>query len=122
MKRYEGHRQGYAVVVTIDGKPLNPRLDLYNHSPTGFEWGYGGQGPRQLAAAILIDYLGDPQQARSLSDDFEKAVVKRLPRDKNWVLTADDIEKALQDIANENKRISESPDPYLEKMSSPLFM
>jgi hypothetical protein len=23
------------------GVPLEPRLDLRNHSPTGFEWGYG---------------------------------------------------------------------------------
>lgn len=24
---------------------LDPRLDLWNKSPTGFEWGYGGSGP-----------------------------------------------------------------------------
>jgi len=51
VKRYEGRREGYAVIVTVDGVPLNPRLDLYNHSPTGFEWGYGGSGPAQLALA-----------------------------------------------------------------------
>ena len=52
MKTYEGSRQGYAVIVTVNGRPLNPRLDLYNHSPTGFEWGYCGSGPAQLALAI----------------------------------------------------------------------
>jgi hypothetical protein len=29
------------------------RLDLANHSPTGFAWGYGGSGPAQLALAII---------------------------------------------------------------------
>ena len=37
--------------VTKDGRKLNPRLDLFNHSPTGFEWGYGGSGPAQTALA-----------------------------------------------------------------------
>jgi len=32
MKQYAGRRQGYAVLVTVDGRPLNPRLDLWNHS------------------------------------------------------------------------------------------
>jgi len=27
--------------------PLPPRLDLFNHSPGGFEWGYSGSGPAQ---------------------------------------------------------------------------
>ena len=30
-------------------QPLNPRLDLWSHSPTGFEWGYPGSGPAQLS-------------------------------------------------------------------------
>ncbi|HXR05085.1 MAG TPA: DUF6166 domain-containing protein [Verrucomicrobiae bacterium] len=66
MKRYEGRREGYAVDATVNGVPLNPRLDLYNHSPTGFEWGYGGSGPAQLALAILADHLGNADEAMSL--------------------------------------------------------
>lgn len=34
-----------------------PSQKLWNHSPTGFEWGYGGSGPAQLALAILFDVL-----------------------------------------------------------------
>lgn len=26
------------------------------HSPSGFEWGYGGSGPQELARCILIDF------------------------------------------------------------------
>lgn len=36
---------------------LDPRLDLRNHSPTGFAWGYGGSGPAQLALAMLSEYF-----------------------------------------------------------------
>src|SRR5262245_1194599 len=36
-------------------RDLPARLDLRSHSPTGFEWGYGGSGPAQLALALLAD-------------------------------------------------------------------
>jgi hypothetical protein len=42
------------IVEVIDGRAkdgvvrkLDPRLDLYNHSPTGFCWGTNGSGPAQ---------------------------------------------------------------------------
>ena len=39
--------------------PLEPRNDVRNHSPDGFEWGYGGSGPAQLALAIALALLED---------------------------------------------------------------
>lgn len=63
MKKYIGLRVagiGCEVYAEEGGKgyPLPLRLDLFNHSPDGFEWGYGGSGPAQLALAILADFLG----------------------------------------------------------------
>ena len=60
-KTYIGtpHREsvsGQSLVTVCDGQksePLPLRLDLFNHSPTGFSWGYGGSGPAQLALARL---------------------------------------------------------------------
>ncbi len=86
MKRYEGRRTGHAVDVTVDGRPLNPRLDLWNHSPTGFEWGYGGSGPTQLALATVADCLGDDEKARCLYQAFKSAIVANLPF-QQWTLT-----------------------------------
>ena len=45
------------LVVTVDERPLNPEpsQELWNHSPDGFNWGYGGSGPAQLALALLLD-------------------------------------------------------------------
>jgi len=37
--------------VWLNDKPLSPGPSqaVYNHSPTGFSWGYEGSGPAQLA-------------------------------------------------------------------------
>ena len=97
MKRYEGRREGYAVTVTVDGRRLNPRLDLWNHSPTGFEWGYGGSGPAQLALAILADHLGDDRQAFDFHHRFKWAVIAELPG-RGWRLTSLEIDAVLHTL------------------------
>jgi len=97
VKQYAGRRQGYAAIVTVDGRPLNPRLDLWNHSPTGFEWGYGGNGPAQLALAILADHLGDDEQAFNFHHRFKWAVTAELPR-RSWTLTSQQIDQVLQTL------------------------
>lgn len=106
MKTYRGDRIG-GCVVTVDGRPLPPRLDLRNHSPTGFEWGYGGSGPAQLALAILCDHLGDDDlaeglyhafaEAEALYQEFKWRVIASLPAGE-WTLTTDDIERVLSEI------------------------
>lgn len=97
MKRYEGIRQGYAVTVTVDGRRLNPRLDLWNHSPDGFEWGYGGSGPAQLALAILADHLGDDTEALNFHHRFKWAIVAELPG-RGWRLTSLEIDAVLHTL------------------------
>jgi hypothetical protein len=94
MKQYEGKRLGYAAVVTVDGRPLRLRLDLWNHSPSGFEWGYCGSGPSQLALALLADHLGDDRKALDLYQRFKWAVVAEWPY-RGWTLTSEEIDQAL---------------------------
>ncbi len=98
MKRYQGKREGYAVDVTVDGRPLNPRLDLWNHSPSGFEWGYGGSGPAQLALALLADHLGNDEEAVRLHQDFKHAVVAALPYQR-WVFTSLELRLAVETLS-----------------------
>ena len=65
---------GQSLVTVCDGQksePLPLRLDLFNHSPTGFSWGYGGSGPAQLALALLADALGDDDWAIRLHQVFQ---------------------------------------------------
>ncbi|MEM4227747.1 MAG: DUF6166 domain-containing protein [Candidatus Caldarchaeum sp.] len=81
MRKYVGTRDGgnTRVVVVEDGKErdLDPRLDLRQHSPTGFEWGYAGSGPAQLALAILADLFGD-QTATQHYQQFKEEVIAGL--------------------------------------------
>lgn len=67
--------------VYIDGQFLNPKYSqrTYNHSPDGFNWGYGGSGPAQLALAILLKYL--PQEAAlAWYQDFKFSIVASWPQ------------------------------------------
>jgi Family of unknown function (DUF6166) len=74
---------------------LSPRLDLRNHSPTGFNWGYGGSGPAQLALAVLADHLKDEEQALKLYQDFKLKVIATLPQAEPWTLHPEQIDMAL---------------------------
>jgi hypothetical protein len=111
VKCYEGRREGHALVVTVNGQPLNPRLDLWNHSPTGFEWGYGGSGPAQLALALLADRLADDELAVTYHQPFKWAVVAKLPKD-GWLLTSQQIHDALQSMQRESRATVKEPDVY----------
>jgi hypothetical protein len=67
--------------VHIDGKYLSPfqSQKIYNHSPDGFNWGYCGSGPAQLALAILMRFTG-MQTALRLHQKFKFEVIAKLPQ------------------------------------------
>ena len=75
-----------------------------DHSPTGFEWGYGGSGPAQLALAILADFLGDDRLALELYQAFKWEVIGKLGH-QGWNLTAAEIEDwlALRSVSIEDE-------------------
>ncbi|MFO0888334.1 MAG: DUF6166 domain-containing protein [Isosphaeraceae bacterium] len=92
--RYVGRRTKEGTHVTRESddgtsKPLPLRLDLAKKSPTGFEWGYNGSGPAQLALAMLADAIGDERAMPNLQR-FKFAVVGRLPQ-MGWILTQDEV-------------------------------
>jgi len=92
---YKGLRGSNGCIVSaVDerGKhrPLPLRLDLDNHSPTGFEWGYAGSGPAQLALAILADALGDDERAQRLHQKFKGKFVQNWDKD-SWAMPAANV-------------------------------
>ncbi len=97
MKSYKGVRSYGQAFVTVDGRALDPRFNLRFHSPDGFEWGYGGSGPAQLALALLADHFGDGPKALALYQDFKSAIVAGLPR-YGWMLTSEHIENAIKEL------------------------
>jgi len=98
MKVYVGIREKDGTLsVTVNGQPLSPRLDLWNHSPTGFECGYSGSGPAQLALALLADHLNNDEQAVRLHQLFKHEVVAGLS-EEGWTLSDEQVEQALESI------------------------
>ena len=77
--------------VMLNGKLLNPvaSQQVYNHSPDGFNWGYCGSGPAQLALAILLETLAIPAWAVKYHQEFKSSVISKLPMDKDFYLRLD---------------------------------
>jgi hypothetical protein len=93
-KTYAGQRTIDGLVVTVDGKRLDERYDVKRFTKYGFEWTYEGDSPRQLALAILLDYLGDKDRAIRLAEPFMQEVVANL--DNDWTIPGDQIDAFLQ--------------------------
>jgi hypothetical protein len=111
MKTYRGYRllglnldnvpvTGACIVKVHSGpaeRDLPMRLDIRQHSPTGFEWGYGGSGPAQLALALVADACGDHFAVPSIYQILKRSVVAQLASD-GWSLTAIEVQSWVQDI------------------------
>lgn len=102
---YRGRREADGTVSVVTGvlshlapaeRPLEPHLELVNHSPGGFEWGYSGSGPAQLAFAILFHHLEGDELARNpvLYQAFKAEVVSGW-RGDGFLLVAEDLDRWL---------------------------
>jgi hypothetical protein len=85
VKIYQGVRTPQGCVVTVtDGEKsyaLPLRHDLHNHSPSGFEWGYAGSGPSQLALAMVADVTGDDKHALKCYQEFKDYIIAKIKTD-----------------------------------------
>ncbi len=97
MATYHGRRGPEGTVVTVGGKPLDPRRDLRSLSDGGFEWGYDGGGPGQLALAILADHFDDDNRALGEFKRFRSGVIAAIKGDE-WSLDGTQIDNALMGI------------------------
>lgn len=101
--------------VTCNGKPLHLHLKYCNHSPTGYDWGYNGSGPAQLAFEILYKYFLEfryakfawhekecAAEATRLHQLFKNEVISRLPRNVGgvYVIDAYQIQVFLEEHKN----------------------
>lgn len=85
--------QHLGVLVTKHGRPLDPgpsQHKIRNHSPSGYEWGYGGSGPAQLAAALVLDATGDLELAAQCYQWFKWAIVNCWTG-HTWSITAGEV-------------------------------
>jgi len=97
---FHGSRVGQGVDVTVehpDGTEdrLDPRTDVVNHSPTGFEWGYLGSGPLQLALAVLAEAY-DVETAKLKHGEFQQQWASQVDAG-HWVLQSKEIPEIMDD-------------------------
>lgn len=66
------------------------------HSPDGFEWGYTGSGPAELALNVLVLFVPAPEAWR-LHQQFKSDIVACLPRDAAALtITADSVREWIR--------------------------
>lgn len=84
--------------VWVDGHELLPEdsQKLRRHSPDGFNWGYGGSGPAQLALDLLSRLIGKKEFALSYYQEFKWRVIAKLPQG-DFQLTVPDAEKFIME-------------------------
>lgn len=72
--------------VYLNGKKIDisKSAAIWNHSPDGFNWGYAGSGPAQLALAILLELL-PTNYAKELHQDFKFKVISKWKHDSTIV-------------------------------------
>jgi hypothetical protein len=90
-----------------DRHPLSLQLEVRNHSPTGFAWGYGGSGPAQLALALLVDALGDAELALVHYQEFKREHVSNWGSE--WSITAETIQQFVARRSGTPQRVQFSP-------------
>jgi hypothetical protein len=71
---------------------------LSNHSPDGFEIGYHGSGPAQLALAILLYETGNPVLSLTHYQQFKEKVIARLEQGKDFAMSGEFVRQWLTNI------------------------
>ena len=112
MKDYLIHRhpRTHHVEVSVvrlgeDGKP-DPDQPTYvlphlvKHSPTGFEYGYMGSGPSDLARSIVGDWMGTDDPDPRFYMAVKKMLIAPLPQEEDFhVVTSAPLRFLLGDPA-----------------------
>ena len=104
MKTFVGQRTsetGVRITVVEEDKEstLDPKRSqaVYNHSPDGFQYGYRGSGPSQLALAILLEITNNDSLSLMLYQRFKADVVSGF--EDTWILS----EQHIRQWINKNR-------------------
>lgn len=102
----------------IDGREIkrekiNSCTSFVNHSPDGFQWGYLGSGPAQLAFAILFDFIVENNKNNTIIESvnltkkyyqkFKEDVISKIHKENDFNLDASIIDSWL--IKNKQEQI-----------------
>lgn len=102
-KKNIGHNEVLIKEEYFNDASINHVLEhIERHSPDGFQWGYGGSGPADLALSILTDYCTRMRMNEETVDlvegyyqKFKKDFIASSPDELN--ITSEQIEEWLPD-------------------------
>ena len=80
--------------VTYGEVELPLRYDIFAESKNGFDWGYTGSAPKQLAFSILCQ-VSNENIAKSNAIQFSNEIIKTL-NSRDWILNASDVIKWIE--------------------------
>lgn len=132
MRTYYGHaatEERPATVFARDDRGPKPLAHHLRHSPTGFNWGYGGSGPAELARCILLDAFGVRECPAADGDEcqcasswvepsyqaFKSDTIAKLVQDEDWKLLQQDVIDWDFDYLRQDKEQEEPPRPVTAK-------
>ncbi len=105
---FTAERLGHETVVSMTqagqaSRPLPLHLAVRCHSPTGFDWGYAGSAPAQLALALCIEVVGRARAERAYQAVKDRLVAPRL--EDAWMLSGTTV-LAVVEAAEQAARAS----------------
>jgi hypothetical protein len=72
----KGHKPQMQILTPDEGQKY------HNHSPDGFNHGYSGSGPAQLAISVMIAVYGKPVIGSYHYQHLKDAVIAKMPQDQ----------------------------------------
>ena len=96
---YIGYIDEQKEKTIVELSPIRSQ-EIINHSPDGFNWGYGGSGPAQCALGVLLDHTNDKETARELYQDFLSEVIAHMPIEKKLEMPVEKIQKWIDSKEN----------------------
>jgi hypothetical protein len=74
-----------------------PLPHLVYHSPDGFEWGYAGSGPSDLARSIVGYLLGEDEPSARVYQHVKAKLIAPI-RNDSWLLDEWRVVKAMAEV------------------------
>ena len=125
-KRNPGHSPGEGKVYVIDEENMDihellpSRSQEVRNFTNGFSWGYRGEGPSQLALALLLETTNDAELSNSLCHSFKEEFFTNLQR-TCWAIATDDIEEWINEAKNNVVYVKNAPDDMYHRKGCELL-
>lgn len=100
-----GERDGTLRVYIVAEGITRVLPHIVVHSPTGFECGYHGSGPADLALSMAVaaldrdDEFSDihyGKRAWRCHQRLKREIVAKLPQDQDWAVELDEVRAAIE--------------------------